>query len=298
MPEQQNSTIVAKLLYNCETVYLTSSNLDLKRGDLILVDTSNGPEIASVSGVTHGKSDGIQPVKVIRPCNEDDILKKNENRKREEEASSIAVEKIKKHNLEMKLVSVHYFYDDNKILFSFTADERVDFRELVKDLASVFKKRIELRQIGARDEAKIVKGTGICGRAFCCTAIKNELQPVTIKMAKDQNLTLNSSKISGACGRLLCCLAYEHTAYCDIKKHYPAEGSVFEYDGKTVMLSEINILMMKATLKTKDQSSYQVPLEKLRISSKCEEPGDSRGEEIVAPVNNGQVPETEVGAGN
>jgi cell fate regulator YaaT (PSP1 superfamily) len=291
MPEQQNSTIVAKLLYNCETVYLTPPNFDLKRGDLILIDASNGPEIASVAGVTHGKLDGTQPVKVIRLCNEDDILKKNENRKKEEEASLIAVEKIKKHNLEMKLVSVHYFFDDNKILFSFTADERVDFRELVKDLASVFKKRIELRQIGARDEAKIVKGTGICGRAFCCTAIKNELQPVTIKMAKDQNLTLNSSKISGACGRLLCCLAYEHTVYCDIKKNYPAEGSVFEFGGKTVMLSEINILRMKATLKSKDEASYQVPLDKLRISSKCEEPGVSQGD-------NQQVPETEVGAGN
>jgi cell fate regulator YaaT (PSP1 superfamily) len=298
MSEQQNSTIVAKLLYNCETVYLTPPNFDLKRGDLILIDSANGPEIASVSGVTHGKSDGTQPVKAIRPCNEDDIRRKDENRKREEEAALIAVEKIKNHNLEMKLVSVHYFFEDNKILFSFTADERVDFRELVKDLASVFKKRIELRQIGARDEAKIVKGTGICGRAFCCTAIKNELQPVTIKMAKDQNLTLNSSKISGACGRLLCCLAYEHTVYCDIKKNYPAEGSVFEFNGKMVMLSEINILKMKATLKTKDEASYQVPLDKLRICSKCEEPGVSQGEKRVSPVNNQQVPETEVGAGN
>jgi cell fate regulator YaaT (PSP1 superfamily) len=298
MPEQQNSTIVAKLLYNCETVYLTPPNFELKRGDLILIDASNGPEIASVAGVTHGKLDGTQPVKVIRLCNEDDILKKNENRKKEEEASLIAVEKIKKHNLEMKLVSVHYFFDDNKILFSFTADERVDFRELVKDLASVFKKRIELRQIGARDEAKIVKGTGICGRAFCCTAIKNELQPVTIKMAKDQNLTLNSSKISGACGRLLCCLAYEHTVYCDIKKNYPAEGSVFEFGGKTVMLSEINILRMKATLKSKDEASYQVPLDKLRICSKSEEPGVSKDEKRASPVDNQQVPETEVGAGN
>ena len=255
--------VVGRLLYNCETVFLETPDFAVKKGDLILIQITSGSEIASASGMTRLKPEGVQPGKIIRVCTEEDLQKKLANEQREAEAFEITLEKIKKHTLDMKLVSVHYFFDDNKILFNFTADERVDFRELVKDLASVFKKRIELRQIGARDEAKIIKGTGICGRSFCCTAIKNELQPVTIKMAKDQNLTLNSSKISGACGRLLCCLAYEHTSYCDVKRRYPAEGSMIEYDGKTVELSEINILTSTAVLKTEDQMFMHVPLESL-----------------------------------
>ena len=186
----------------------------------------------------------------------------------------------------MKLVSIHYFLDDAKIIFNFTADGRVDFRELVKDLASVFKRRIELRQIGARDEAKIIKGYGVCGREFCCNAVKHELQPVTIKMAKDQNLTLNSSKISGACGRLLCCLAYEHSAYCEIKSSYPSEGTVFNYDNKKVCLAEINILKMTATLKTEDNIII-IPLEELpRIHKKEVKENETEEQtENVQPAN-------------
>jgi cell fate regulator YaaT (PSP1 superfamily) len=271
MLEQNNTIVVAKILYNCDTVYLSSPPFEVKRGNLILVDTSNGPEIASISGTIRVKPDGTQLSRIIRQCTEEDLRIKLENECKAQEARQLTVEKIIKHNLEMKLVSIHYFFDDNKILFSFTADERVDFRELVKDLASVFKRRIELRQIGARDEAKIVKGTGICGRDFCCTAIKNELQPVTIKMAKDQNLTLNSSKISGACGRLLCCLAYEHTAYCETKKLLPAEGSVINFEGQSMMLSEINILKMQATLRTKENAQIQVPLDRILPADKLEQ---------------------------
>jgi len=174
MSEQNNSIVVAKILYNCDTIYLAPPPFDVKRGNLIIVETSNGPEIASVSGTIRVKPDGTQLVKILRQCTEEDLKVKLENDRKSQEAYEPTVEKIRKHNLNMKLVTIHYFFDDNKILFSFTADERVDFRELVKDLASVFKRRIELRQIGARDEAKIVKGTGICGRDFCCTAIKNE----------------------------------------------------------------------------------------------------------------------------
>jgi len=255
--------VVVKILYNCEVCFLELSDFNINREDLIIIETANGPEIATVAGVTHTVPEETQSGKIIRLCTEDDLKKKRENEDKEKEAYQITLEKIKDHNLDMKLVSIHYFLDDNKIIFNFTADERVDFRELVKDLASIFKKRIELRQIGARDEAKIVKGTGICGRNFCCNSIKNELQPVTIKMAKDQNLTLNSSKISGACGRLLCCLAYEHEAYCEIKKNYPPEGSIMEYNGKTVTLSEINILKMVATLKTEDEINIRIPLKEL-----------------------------------
>jgi len=261
--DDKKGIIVAKIEYNWEVNFLDSPDFPVKRGDRIIVDTQNGPEIAVVCGITHATPQGVKLGEIIRMCTEDDMKKREDNLVREEETFSITLEKIKKHNLDMKLVSVHYFLDDNKIIFNFTADERVDFRELVKDLASVFKKRIELRQIGARDEAKIIKGTGICGRSFCCTSVKNELQPVTIKMAKDQNLTLNSSKISGACGRLLCCLAYEHDAYREVKKRFPSEGTVLDYEGRKVTLTDVNILKMVATLKTEDEISIQVPLEKI-----------------------------------
>jgi cell fate regulator YaaT (PSP1 superfamily) len=260
---EEKEIAVAKVLYNCDVCFLDLPDFPVKRGDLIIIETPNGPEIATISGITHSIPEDTKIGKIIRICDEEDLKKKKDNEKRAEEAFEITLEKIKKYNLDMKLVSIHYFLDDNKIIFNFTADERVDFRELVKDLASIFKKRIELRQIGARDEAKIINGTGICGRNFCCTAVKNELQPVTIKMAKDQNLTLNSSKISGACGRLLCCLSYEHEAYCEIKNNYPTEGSIFEYGGKKVTLSEINILKMVATLKTEDEINVKIPLNEL-----------------------------------
>jgi cell fate regulator YaaT (PSP1 superfamily) len=258
-----NCAIVAKLLYNCETCFLEIPDFEVIRGDLVVLETDNGPEIASISGISSCKPDNATVKKILRKTSDNDLKKLEENKKKEEDAYRITLEKIKKHNLDMKLVNIHYFFDNNKIIFNFTSDGRVDFRELVKELASIFKKRIELRQIGARDEAKIITGSGICGRNFCCNAVKNDLQPVTIKMAKDQNLTLNSSKISGACGRLLCCLAYEHEAYCEIKKKYPSEGSILEYEGRQVTLTDINILKMTATLKTKDLISIQIPVEEL-----------------------------------
>lgn len=255
--------MVARLLYNNATCFLDIPGDDMKRGTLVVLETENGPEIASVSGISYSIGDDIKISKFLRICDDGDLEKMKKNEEREEEAFQITLEKIKKHDLEMKLVNIHFFLDDNKIIFNFTADERVDFRELVKDLASIFKKRIELRQIGARDEAKIIRGFGICGRDFCCNTIKNELKPVTIKMAKDQNLTLNSSKISGACGRLLCCLAYEHEAYCEIKKRFPHEGSILEYEGKLATLTELNILRMHGTLKTEGDTYVQVSLEEL-----------------------------------
>jgi cell fate regulator YaaT (PSP1 superfamily) len=260
---EKKGVVVARLLYNNATCFLEIPDQELKRGSLIVIETENGPEIASVSGTSFSVVEDVKFGKVLRNCDDQDLEKMKKNEQREEEAFQITIEKIKKHNLDMKLVNIHFFLDDNKIIFNFTADERVDFRELVKDLASIFKKRIELRQIGARDEAKIIKGFGICGRDFCCNTIKNELKPVTIKMAKDQNLTLNSSKISGACGRLLCCLAYEHDAYCEIKKRFPHEGSVLEYEGKRAMLTEVNILRMLGTLKTEDDIYVQISLDEL-----------------------------------
>ncbi|MBN2323159.1 MAG: stage 0 sporulation protein [Spirochaetes bacterium] len=260
---EKKGMVVARLLYNNATCFFEIPEQELNRGSLVVIETENGPEIASVSGISYSAGEDVKLQKILRNCDDQDLEKMKRNEQREEEAFGITIEKIKKHNLDMKLVNIHFFLDDNKIIFNFTADERVDFRELVKDLASIFKKRIELRQIGARDEAKIIKGFGICGRDFCCNTIKNELKPVTIKMAKDQNLTLNSSKISGACGRLLCCLAYEHEAYCEIKKRFPHEGSVLEYEGKRALLTEVNILRMLCTLKTEDDIYVQISLDEL-----------------------------------
>ena len=262
MPET-TQYLVAKLCYNNETCYCNPPEFSVARGDSIIIETSNGPEIATVSGTGQNVPEDVEVKKIVRTCSDGDLKRQQDNAKREHEAFEITLEKIKKHGLDMKLVSVHYFLDDQKIIFNFTADGRVDFRELVKDLASVFKKRIELRQIGARDEAKIINGCGVCGRDFCCSAIKHELQPVTIKMAKDQNLTLNSSKISGACGRLLCCLAYEHEAYCNFKSNYAEEGSTFVYENKKVTLCEINILKKVATLRSQDNITFTIPVEQL-----------------------------------
>jgi len=257
--------IVAKMVYNCETCYLKSPDFEIKKGDMLIVESSNGPEIAIFCGISFSYPVSLQLGKIIRKCTDEDLEKQERNKEKEAETFQITLKKIKNHDLNMKLVSIHYLFDDSKILFNFTADERVDFRELVKDLALEFKKRIELRQIGARDEAKIIKGYGICGREYCCNSIKTELQPVSIKMAKDQNLTLNSSKISGACGRLLCCLAYEHENYCEVKKHYPSEGSIIEYRGKRVTISEINILKMVAALINEDHITVKIPLDDLPV---------------------------------
>lgn len=261
--ETENFVLVGRILYNNETCSMDIPDFEVTRGDLVVIETPNGPEIVNISGHSCASPPESKRSKIKRKCTEQDLETHEANKQKEQKAFDITVEKIKKHNLEMKLVSVHYFLDNNKIIFNFTADGRVDFRELVKDLASVFKKRIELRQIGARDEAKIVSGYGVCGREFCCNAIKHELQPVTIKMAKVQNLTLNSTKISGACGRLLCCLAYEHEAYCSLKRSYPQEGSVLRYNGKTVTLCEINVLKKTATLRSEDHLHQVISLEEL-----------------------------------
>jgi cell fate regulator YaaT (PSP1 superfamily) len=274
--------VVTRLQYNNETCYSSLPGFEVHRGDYLVIETANGPEIAIVSGISVQMPEGAELRKLFRQCTDDDIRKRKENERREQEAFDITLEKIKKHGLDMKLVSIHYFLDDQKIIFNFTADGRVDFRELVKDLASVFKKRIELRQIGARDEAKIITGCGVCGRDFCCSAIKHELQPVTIKMAKDQNLTLNSSKISGACGRLLCCLAYEHEAYCEFKRHYIEEGSSFTYEGKKVTLCEINILKGLATLRSSDNMIFTLSLDRIPRAEKTE--GPAKKDAVVEEV--------------
>lgn len=196
--------------------YFDPDGNELVRGSFAIVETSRGLEFGEVVVAPKEVADEevIQPLKkVIRTASEEDCQKILENRQKEEEAFDMALQKIHEHSLEMKLVDAEYTFDRSKIIFYFTADGRVDFRELVKDLATVFRTRIELRQIGVRDEAKMVGGLGPCGRILCCHTFLGEFEPVSIRMAKDQNLSLNPSKISGVCGRLMCCLRYESDAY-------------------------------------------------------------------------------------
>ncbi|MCQ2398394.1 MAG: hypothetical protein MJ052_03730 [Sphaerochaetaceae bacterium] len=193
----------------------------------------------------------------------DDIRRFKENKDKEKEAISLCREKISRHGLEMKLVAAHFLLCEPKVLFFFTADDRVDFRELVKDLVSVFRMRIELRQIGVRDESRVLGGLAICGRDFCCHAVSDKLDPVTIKMAKEQNLSLNSMKISGPCGRLLCCLSYEYDFYCEEKRAYPAEGTRLKIGDELFRVEEVNILSKKVTATGSEGNTVSVPREQI-----------------------------------
>ena len=207
--------------------FFSPGGLELKAGDKVIVETARGVEFGSVvTGIKEVLDDQIsQPLKpVIRIATQDDVRREAKNREKEKEAFKICQEKIRKHGLEMKLIDAEYTFDNNKVLFYFTADGRIDFRELVKDLASVFRTRIELRQIGVRDETKIRGGIGICGRPLCCHTYLTEFAPVSIKMAKEQNLSLNPTKISGVCGRLMCCLTNEEETYEELNSHLPSIG--------------------------------------------------------------------------
>ncbi len=226
--------------------YFAPGDLDIKPRDQVIVETARGVEIGTVVfGPREVEDDEItQPLKpVIRVATEEDREKEQKNREKEKEAFDICKEKIQKHGLDMKLIAAEYTFDNNKLLFYFTADGRIDFRELVKDLASVFHTRIELRQIGVRDETKICGGIGICGRELCCCSYMSEFCPVSIKMAKEQNLSLNPSKISGVCGRLMCCLNYEEKTYEDLNRHLPVSGDhVTTPDGLKGDVQSVDVL--------------------------------------------------------
>ena len=224
----------------------------IKKGDYVVVETSRGIEFGQVVvGPKLVKEEEIiQPLKkVLRVATNEDIKRNEENRKKELEAFEICLEKIEKHQLDMKLVDIEYTFDNNKVIFYFTADGRVDFRELVKDLASVFRTRIELRQIGVRDEAKMIGGLGPCGRPMCCSAFLGEFSPVSIKMAKEQRLSLNPSKISGICSRLMCCLNYEHHIYEENMEVLPEVGDKVKADGKVGIVTDVNPLLKRVKVK-------------------------------------------------
>ncbi|GHV75511.1 hypothetical protein AGMMS49942_03320 [Spirochaetia bacterium] len=254
-----------RLSYSNETFLGGYKGEALGNGSWVLVLTRYGRDLAQIIGPvqqrnTTASSGGFTDVsRIERPASKDDLDKSAYNRHLEQDAFLICKERIAAHRLEMKLVSVHYLLEESKVLFFFTAENRVDFRELVKDLVGIFKTRIELRQIGVRDESRVVGGLGVCGRAYCCHAVSDKLKPVSIKMAKDQNLSLNSMKISGPCGRLLCCLAYEHTFYNEQRRLIPPEGCRLSYDEALWKVKEVNVVMGAVTLSAEDGRQITLP---------------------------------------
>lgn len=233
--------------------YFDPLDIEFKKGDFAIVETVRGIECGEVAmeNRTIDDEEIIKPLKpIIRVATPEDLVIVENNKKKEKEAFEICLKKIENHKLDMKLVDVEYTFDGSKVLFYFTSDGRVDFRELVKDLASVFRVRIELRQIGVRDESKMKGGLGICGRPFCCNSFLGDFQPVSIKMAKEQGLSLNPTKISGTCGRLMCCLKYEQNAYEHLLRVTPKVGAIVETPQGKGTVVEVNLLkgMLKISL--------------------------------------------------
>ncbi|MCI5606857.1 MAG: regulatory iron-sulfur-containing complex subunit RicT [Treponema sp.] len=250
-----------KLEYSSETLYAkVPDKLTINPGDYVITPTRYGKDMALVLGESK-KPVGIKQSDIVtidRKANETDLKKREELKQKEKDAFPVFREKVANHKLDMKLVEVHFLFDEQKALFFFSSDNRVDFRELVKDLVSIFKMRIELRQIGVRDESRITGGLGVCGRPFCCHGVSDKLKPVSIKMAKDQNLSLNSMKISGQCGRLLCCLSYECDWYCEARKSLPTEGLRIFYDGTDFRITEVNPLTSMVKMSGEDGRLLEV----------------------------------------
>jgi cell fate regulator YaaT (PSP1 superfamily) len=247
--------------------YFDPEELDINKGDNVIVETARGVEYGNVVVPMKEVSEDeiVAPLKkVIRVALPEDDDHYMENKRKEKEAFCICQQKIKKHGLVMKLIDVEYTFDNNKVLFYFTAEGRVDFRELVKDLASVFRTRIELRQIGVRDEAKMMGGIGVCGQVLCCKSFLAEFQPVSIKMAKEQSLSLNPTKISGNCGRLMCCLQYEHEAYEEILSRLPRAGAIVETpEGQGTVW---DVCVLKETMRVKLDKGNETDLNCYHLS--------------------------------
>ena len=269
-------TIIGVRFRNVGKVYYFSPReLDICVGDHVIVETARGVEYGFVVLGPKEVDDSkvIQPLKeVIRIATPKDDAREESNRKKEKEAFESCQKKIRAHNLEMKLIDAEYTFDNNKMLFYFTADGRIDFRELVKDLAAVFKTRIELRQIGVRDETKILGGIGICGRPLCCHTYLSEFAPVSIKMAKEQNLSLNPTKISGVCGRLMCCLKNEQETYEYLNRKLPGVGDIVTLpDGMKGEVSGVNVLrqLVKVLVDVNDEKEMrECPVEELKFKPK------------------------------
>ncbi len=266
--------------------FFSPADYDIKQGQHVIVETARGVEYGSVVlGPKEIEEDKvIQPLKsVIRLATQEDDEQELKNKEKEKKASEICLEKIRKHGLDMKLIHVEYTFDNNKVLFYFTADGRIDFRELVKDLASVFKTRIELRQIGVRDETKVLGGISICGRPLCCSSYLSDFVPVSIKMAKEQNLSLNPTKISGMCGRLMCCLKNEEDAYEYLNSKLPNVGEfVTTSDGLKGEVSSVNVLkqLVKVIVEINDEKEIrEYKVEELKFKKKRKRENDKINDE-------------------
>ena len=273
--------------------YFEPGGLQLQTGDHVIIDTARGPEYGICAGGNHDipEKDVVAPLRsVLRKATAQDEKTVEENREKEKKAHEVCLQKIAELELDMQLVSAEVAFDGSKILFFFTADERVDFRELVKNLASVFHTRIELRQIGVRDKAKMVGGLGICGRPFCCASFLDDFQPVSIKMAKTQNLSLNPTKISGTCGRLMCCLKYEQDAYEDLLRNAPkAESFVDTPEGRGTVV-EVDLLRSRVKVRLEDEPDNIITVANSEIavlrSGKAKK-NDAPIPEDLAPISGG-----------
>ena len=282
--------------------YFNPMDLDIKRGDHVIVETARGLEFGKVILPPHEVTDDsvTQPLReTIRIATEEDEDREAWNRRQEKEAYRICQKKIREHGLEMKLIDAEYTFDNNKVLFYFTADGRVDFRELVKDLAGVFRTRIELRQIGVRDETKILGGIGICGRPLCCSIYLSEFAPVSIKMAKEQNLSLNPTKISGTCGRLMCCLKNEQDTYEYLNKKMPKLGdTAITPTGEEGEVAGINILRQNVRVLLENGEEKQIveyavdDLELIPKSKKKRSKAEGKGREEAGPAEEQEARES------
>ena len=257
VPETESTVEVVDIQFRQgqKIYYFDPAGIVCKQGDHVIIDTARGPEFGICAGGNHQipEKDVVPPLRsVIRLATADDEKIVARNRAEEKRAYEICLQRIADHGLDMQLVSAEYAFDGSKILFFFTADERVDFRELVKNLASIFHTRIELRQIGVRDKAKMVGGLGICGRPFCCASFLDDFHPVSIKMAKTQNLSLNPTKISGTCGRLMCCLKYEQEAYEDLLRHAPKLDSFVDTPEGRGTVVEVDLLRSRVKVRMED----------------------------------------------
>ena len=257
-----------KVLHSSAIEY-TVADEPIARGDHVIVPTRYGKALGVVLGTVNGMTEVAtqEILRIERKADLDDLDKEARNRKKEERAFALCQEKIVEHKLEMKLVGAHQLLLEPKLVFFFTAEARVDFRELVKDLVQAFRMRVELRQIGLRDESRLLGGLGVCGRAFCCHKLTDRMNPVSIKMAKKQDLSLNSTKISGPCGRLLCCLSYEYPYYSDEKNRAPGVGTRLSFEGEACRVSEGNILSRRVKLTGESGRVVALSLDALRYNA-------------------------------
>ena len=264
--------------------YFDPAGKDFNKSQNVIVETANGLAFGTVSEANHVVDDSqvVSPLKkVVRAANDADLKKIEDNIKKQDEAFSICEKKIAEHKLDMKLTQVEYSFDGSKITFFFTADGRVDFRELVKDLAAHFHTRIELRQIGVRDEARMLGGIGICGQPYCCKQFLNDFQPVSIKMAKEQGLSLNPTKISGSCGRLMCCLKYEQDSYEHLISVTPGVGATVKTENGIGIVADVNLITGNLIVRPKEEDGipYKVHRSKVKLLSRGKRQKSAKEEE-------------------